>query len=158
MFIVVSSRFLGGLEPFCFFFLSIFFLLPLLEREKVGNSNGRRTHDSTRTRLSRESAGQIWNTILSFYHSRCETDASHVKLELGKHQLLPILNAYFPKGYRAPGPLRQRSNNSTTSRGGQILFSFTYVWNLPLLAGAELSSRNEVLSVAEILTAHREMS
>ena len=56
------------------------------------------------------SAGQSWNTILSFYHSRCETDASHTTLEPGKHQLLPILNMYFPKEYHTPGPPCQRAS------------------------------------------------
>ena len=44
-------------------------------------------------------AGQSWNTILSFYHSRCKTDASHATLEPGKHQLLAIWNAFLRKEY-----------------------------------------------------------
>ena len=102
---------------------------PSVSRTQVTQSNTLNGHRTHMTQLEHDylgniakpwnsaSAGQSWNTILSFYHSRCETDASHATLEPGKHQLLPILNAYFPKEYHTPGPPRQRSRTIAPQAG-----------------------------------------
>ena len=108
MCVVLSSRFLGDFGAVQDFFQFSSSYRSYIERGKVGDSNGRQAHT---TRLDHAylgkivkpwdsaSAGQSWNTILSFYNSRSEIGASRTTLEPGKHQLLAILNALLQQEY-----------------------------------------------------------
>ena len=95
------------LEPFMGF-LNFLPLTALRKRKGWKLQRLQNTHDSTRSRLSRENRealgfcfgrAKLEHYFLSFYHSRSEIETSRTTLEREKHQPFAILNAFLRKEY-----------------------------------------------------------
>ena len=101
-----------------------------LKRGKFGNSSSRRTHTTRVYHAYLEKIVKSWNSAsvgkLVHYSIILSQSKWNRSFSHDKHQHIAILNAFFPTPFSHQDlSVPTIKNNSTPSRGGQILFLLT---------------------------------
>ena len=117
-----------------------------LKRGKFGNSSSRRTHTTRVYHAYLEKIVKAWNSAsvgkLVHYSIILSQSKWNRSFSHDKHQHIAILNAFFPTPFSHQDlSVPTIKNNSTPSRGGQILFLLTRLKSTVQLRDMRTSKR-----------------